>query len=170
VGVNVQPTSKPLPPSSAPARQRGEVQICKKFNEGRCNHRPCKFLHLCLECSKPHPFTRCPGASKQQRERFPGPAKGKGRQWSASCIEQGLMCYAFYLLRCIQSDLCRLYGILIIEWCILFLCWLEVACCLRAEMVLHSVECEQSPVWRVHDNNYMYSRPGVPLRCDQSPV
>ena len=54
--------------------------VCKKFNEGRCNHRPCRFLHLCMACNKPHPVTRCPSAGRQhQQPRERSPSK-KGRQ------------------------------------------------------------------------------------------
>ena len=75
MGVSVQPSILPNSKPSSSGRQQAEVHVCKKFNEGRCNHRPCKFLHLCMGCNKPHPVTRCPAAKQRDRS-----AKNKGRQ------------------------------------------------------------------------------------------
>ena len=34
-------------------------QVCRLFNQGRCNFAKCKYIHECLQCRGPHPVSRC---------------------------------------------------------------------------------------------------------------
>ena len=66
-------------PSATPAPR----EICRRFNEGRCNkqHR-CKYIHTCSACSGPHPLLQCPNRPPPGRSRSPqrrGPASLPGQ-------------------------------------------------------------------------------------------
>ena len=49
------------------------TEICKRYNEERCNYKKCRFRHVCSGCKKGnHPSTRCPeGKSTNSRVRSP---------------------------------------------------------------------------------------------------
>ena len=36
-----------------------ENQVCRLFNQGRCNFAKCKYIHECLQCRGLHPVSRC---------------------------------------------------------------------------------------------------------------
>ena len=55
-------------PSPAPA----SAEYCRLFNQVRCRSRRCRYLHLCLTCSIPHPELVCPSHGRHEiREQFP---------------------------------------------------------------------------------------------------
>ncbi len=49
-------TKQPRRPSE-PVQRSG--QVCRLFNQGRCNYARCKHAHECMQCQGPHPMTRC---------------------------------------------------------------------------------------------------------------
>ena len=34
--------------------------LCINYNERLCQRPACKFMHLCFDCFRPHPKTKCP--------------------------------------------------------------------------------------------------------------
>ena len=74
-----QDARTPVNPSPA----RSATKICLQFNSVRgCHWSPCKFVHICTLCSKPHPAFQCYSRQHQQSSgqyQFPGPRQsGRG--------------------------------------------------------------------------------------------
>ena len=47
-------------------------EICKRFNEGRCTFKRCRYRHVCLGCKKyGHPQLKCPEKQSSSRVRSP---------------------------------------------------------------------------------------------------
>lgn len=75
--VNVPPSA--LPPNTGTPRPRPTIpqapapsaEYCRLFNQVRCRSRRCRYAHLCLNCSLPHPELVCP--TKGRRDRSPPP-------------------------------------------------------------------------------------------------
>ena len=61
--------SRRIRPSGPPAPASSEY--CRLFNQIRCRTQRCRYLHLCSNCSLPHPEQVCP--TKGRRERSPPP-------------------------------------------------------------------------------------------------
>ena len=65
------------PPSARPS----SLEICRRFNEGRCKHQRCKYRHACSACQGPHAAIDCPSWTQPQmagRSRSPLRAPHKG--------------------------------------------------------------------------------------------
>jgi hypothetical protein len=66
--------------SGAPANPGSVVresnEVCRKWNEERCNYQWCRYRHVCLECGGVHPVKHCPSERKRAN---PGPAS-QGQQ------------------------------------------------------------------------------------------
>ena len=71
-----------LPPST-PGPFTKSLEICHRFNEGRCKTARCKYQHACFLCHSLHPLISCPQRSvflAQGRSRSPfGPPPSPGR-------------------------------------------------------------------------------------------
>ena len=59
------------------------TELCRKFNENRCNYPACKYRHVCFNCGYPHPAIFCgsrgrdrspPGDSRRAANRLRQPA------------------------------------------------------------------------------------------------
>ena len=51
------------PASSSPAgphHSRRSLEVCRRYNEGRCRLPACRYLHTCTECRGDHPAIRHP--------------------------------------------------------------------------------------------------------------
>ena len=44
------------------------TEVCRKFNENRCNYPACKYRHVCFNCGYPHPAVFC---GSRGRDRSP---------------------------------------------------------------------------------------------------
>lgn len=64
---------KPLP------RQRGK-NICWDFNEGHCTFNPCKYRHVCSDCSGRHPRIHCKHNSSRGQTQDKQNGGGQGRR------------------------------------------------------------------------------------------
>ena len=60
----VSPPLMRRPPSFPPLAQRphteGDIQICWRWNQGRCTLAYCRFRHVCFVCQSPHSKRNCP--------------------------------------------------------------------------------------------------------------
>ena len=62
------PAGWPLPismPASTPGPSTRSLEICRRYNEGRCKVAKCKYQHACSWCRTPHPFLDCPQRASQ---------------------------------------------------------------------------------------------------------
>ena len=57
----------------APSRGARPPDVCRLFNEKRCNFRSCKYRHACRWCGGAHPGCECRQASRP--EQGPGPIR-----------------------------------------------------------------------------------------------
>ena len=48
-----------------------DAQICRRFNEGRCQSSRCRYRHLCTWCRGDHPLISCPRQAGAGRSRCP---------------------------------------------------------------------------------------------------
>ena len=67
-----QATPQPLPVTA------GRNEACRKFNEGRCKHPRCRYLHVCLECNGTRARIDCPRRLPGGRSRSPSHPPSKG--------------------------------------------------------------------------------------------
>ena len=61
-------------PASTPGPSSRSLDICKRYNEGRCRVARCKYQHACSWCRAPHPLLDCQqraGHASQGRSRSP---------------------------------------------------------------------------------------------------
>ena len=55
------PTAMTNPlPLPAQVHNPTSLEVCRRFNEGRCKQVRCRFTHACKECNAPHPWITCP--------------------------------------------------------------------------------------------------------------
>ena len=59
--------SQGMSSSSKPSRKA--IEVCQRFNEGRCRHPTCQYIHTCSECNGNHPVIHC--GRVRQRDRSP---------------------------------------------------------------------------------------------------
>ena len=79
-GYGWMPDAVPWPMSPGPRAFDGPrpMEVCRRFNEGRCRQASCKYRHACLSCQGPHARVNCPvngsGRSRSPLNppRFPG--------------------------------------------------------------------------------------------------
>lgn len=55
-------------------------EICRNYNENRCFHPKCRYIHVCLECSYPHPYASCPRNPMSQTSRPVGRSRSPTRR------------------------------------------------------------------------------------------
>ena len=55
-------------------------EVCRNYNENRCFHPKCRYVHVCLECSYPHPYVHCPRNPASQTPRMMGRSRSPTRR------------------------------------------------------------------------------------------
>ena len=58
-------------PRTRPVTPTVSTEYCRLFNQVKCRSRKCRYLHLCSNCSLPHPEQVCP--NRGRRDRSPPP-------------------------------------------------------------------------------------------------
>ena len=73
-----QPSQPPPPPNRLQS-----TEVCRRFNEGRCQVRRCKYLHECWSCQGHHPYMVCTQRLQQRRSggRSQSPLRPPQRGW-----------------------------------------------------------------------------------------
>ena len=75
----------PLSPAIHPRnRPTASIEICRRFNEGRCRYPKCRYRHACSECGENHPFVNCPSNPQRSGQRSRSPHPQQGRNSSAA--------------------------------------------------------------------------------------
>lgn len=62
-------TADPTSPQSSPA---GSTQVCRYHNKNCYTYPKCRYIHVCIECSYPHPYVKCPRNPANQSSRLAG--------------------------------------------------------------------------------------------------
>ena len=89
----------PVFPQPSVTKPTASREICRRFNEGRCNKQQrCKYLHSCSTCNGPHPQLQCPnrppaGPSRSPQRRGPSTLLGQ----AANITHQPLSLVSTYL-------------------------------------------------------------------------
>ena len=57
-------------PANTGSTDRESNEVCRKWNDERCNYQWCRYRHVCLSCGGAHPVKHCPSDRKRAN---PGP-------------------------------------------------------------------------------------------------
>ena len=57
--IGPYPLGAPLLPYPTLQTPNLSQEVCRKFNDNRCFIQKCKYAHVCLNCSRPHPAVLC---------------------------------------------------------------------------------------------------------------